>query len=373
MKVGLIASPFIPVPPVRYGGTELFLATLAEALQRLGHDVTVYANAESRVRCRLRSMYERSDWPITDAGRAQLKDLNHTAHACADVEQRCDVVHVNNTQSLAFSRFSRRPFVCTIHHPHDDVLSEFYAWYPDVRYVAISRFQARQEHLPHLTAIHHGLDVTRYQLVERKESYLTFLGRIAPVKGAHLAIQIARESGIPLKLAGEIQPAHAGYWESEVKPYVDGRFIEYVGEADLATKNELLGRSIALLFPIQWNEPFGLIMLEAMACGTPVVALAGGAVEEVVENGLSGWICRDLDAMVARVRDPGIEARRCREYVQRRFSAERMARRYVAVYEQAVAARRQPPSRSATTVELEKDRVRPQRTRDEDRVELSTM
>lgn len=339
MRVGLIAPPFIPVPPLRYGGTELFVATLAEALVRLGHDVTVYANGESRVRCAVRWTYAKSDWPIGDPARAQLKDLNHTARACADIAGRCDVVHVNNTQALAFSHFSTLPFICTLHHPHDATLSEFYAHHPEVAYVAISRFQAQQETLPHLTAIHHGLDLTRYRLLEKKEPCLSFLGRMAPVKGPHLAIAVARKAGIPLKLAGEIQPAFADYWESQVKPHIDGRFIEYVGEVDLAAKNELLGRSLAMLFPIQWQEPFGLIMLEAMACGTPVLAFPGGAVAEVVKQGVSGWICRTVEEMVTRARQPGIEPASCRAYVEQRFSDDVMARHYLAVYEHALQSR----------------------------------
>ncbi len=125
-----------------------------------------------------------------------------------------------------------------------------------------------------------------------KQEYLSFLGRIAPIKGTHLAIEVAKKSGIPLKIAGEVQPIFQDYFDREVKPHIDGKFIEYVGEADLENKNELLGNSLAMLFPIQWNEPFGLVMIEAMACGTPVLALPGGAVEEVVCDGISGFVCQ---------------------------------------------------------------------------------
>src|SRR5205823_8894499 len=138
--------------------------------------------------------------------------------------------------------------------------------------------------------------------------YLSFIGRIAPVKGVHIAIEVARKSGIPLKIAGEIQPAFQDYFDSQVKPALDGKFIEFIGEADLAAKNELLGDSLAMLFPIEWDEPFGLVMIEAMACGTPVLAFHGGSVPEIVKDGVSGYICKSLDEMAAHANNLDIPA-----------------------------------------------------------------
>jgi glycosyltransferase involved in cell wall biosynthesis len=204
--------------------------------------------------------------------------------------------------------------------------------------------------------IHHGLDLDRYPLVERKQPYLSFLGRIAPVKAPHLAIEVARRAGIPLKIAGEVQPLYRDYWEAMVKPEVDGDFIEFVGEADHATKVELLGNSQAMLFPIQWNEPFGLVMIEAMACGTPVVALPGGSVPEVVSDGVSGWVCRDVEEMATRARDLRITAASCRQHVAENFSLDLMVRRYEAVYKVAIAERqalRRPAPRSARQAQPE--------------------
>lgn len=154
------------------------------------------------------------------------------------------------------------------------------------------------------------------------------------MKGAHLAIAVAKRAGIPLKIAGEIQPIFRDYYENEVQPHIDGKFIEYVGEADLALKNELLGNSLALLFPIQWNEPFGLVMIEAMACGTPVLALTGGSVTEVVRDGLSGYVCRSLNEMVGYAKDieTWIRPAVVRHYTERHFSMERMAAEYAKLY-----------------------------------------
>ena len=163
---------------------------------------------------------------------------------------------------------------------------------------------------------------------------MSFLGRIAPFKGAHLAIEVAKNCGIPLKIAGEVQPMFQEYFDTQVRPQIDGKFIQYVGEADLRAKNELLGDSLALLFPIEWDEPFGLVMVEAMACGTPVLALPGGAVAEVVSDGVSGYVCQWLDEMADYARD--VETLICpsavRKYVEQRFNAERIAAEYVQLY-----------------------------------------
>jgi glycosyltransferase involved in cell wall biosynthesis len=139
-----------------------------------------------------------------------------------------------------------------------------------------------------MRTIHHGIDPSQYDFVERKQPYLSFIGRIAPIKGTHLAIEVAKRTGIPLKIAGDVQPLYREYFEKKIKPEVDGRLVEYVGLADLRAKNELLSNSLAMLFPIQWNEPFGLVMVEAMACGTPVLAMPGGSVPEVVRDGF--WL-----------------------------------------------------------------------------------
>lgn len=336
MRIALVAPPFIPVPPRDYGGTELFVAQLAEGLAREGVDVVVYANGESRVDAEVRWLYERSYWPIASEVYDNLKDLNHTAWAVADAARACDLVHVNNITGLVCSRFVEVPMVYTIHHPHEPELSEFYSFYPQVQYVTISDFQRCREAMPLLRTIHHGVDVQRYRLGEAVErrSYLVFLGRVAPPKGTHLAIEVARRSGIPLKIAGEIQPRFRDYWEQQVRPHVDGRFIEYVGQVGLEEKNQLLGGALALLFPIQWDEPFGLVMIEAMACGAPVLALPGGSVPEVVADGVSGFICPSVDALAERAAAlPGrFDPAAVRRYVEQHFPLERMLADYLELY-----------------------------------------
>ena len=339
MRVAVVAPPFISVPPRRYGGTELFIAQLAAGLQKAQIEVVVYANGESSAGAETRWLFPKAQWPLKGEVYDNLKDLNHTTWAIKDAARTCDLIHINNAPGLICSRFVNRPFVYTIHHPHIPELSDFYSYFPDVNYVTISEFQRRQETMPHLQTIHHGLDLSQYQYRDKKQDYLAFLGRIAPIKGPHLAIRAAKKAGIPLKIAGEVQPMFRDYFEAEIRPHLDGSFIEYIGEADLAAKNELLGHARAMLFPIQWDEPFGLVMLEAMACGTPVLALPGGSVGEVIENGVNGFTCSSVEEMAAQAGEVGqaIAPSVVRRHVQERYSLEHMAARYAKLYQGILA------------------------------------
>jgi glycosyltransferase involved in cell wall biosynthesis len=339
LRIALISAPFIAVPPADYGGTELFVAQLAEGLEKAGMDAVVYANGESTVKAERRWLYERSLWPIKQPERAWIRELNHTSWAIRDALNDSDLIHVQSPQGLAFSPFVDRPFVLTLHGPHEDYLSEYYKRYPEVQYVCISDAQCRQESLPHLRTIHHGIDLSLYRLVENKQQYLSFIGRIAPIKGTHIAIEVAHRTGIPLKIAGEVQPIFREYFEKKIRPKIDGKLVEYIGPADLQAKNELLGNSMAMLFPIQWSEPFGLVMLEAMACGTPVLALRGGSVPEVVLDGVSGHICRSMREMTRCIRDLKMRPADVRRYVEENFSVDVMVRRYVSLYQETLQNR----------------------------------
>ena len=342
MRIALIAPPFIPVPPKLYGGTELYLAQLAVGLQQQGIDVVVYANGESTVPVERRWLYQTAQWPIEGEIYDNLKDLNHTTWAVRDASQSCDLIHLNNVPGLVTSRFVDLPFVYTVHHPHLPGLTSFYNDFPDVNYVTISDFQKQRETMPRVRTICHGIDLSLYQMREEKRDYLSFIGRIAPVKGPHLAIEVAQRSGIPLKIAGEVQPIFRDYFESQIAPHLDGRLVEYIGEADLAAKNELLGNSLALLFPIQWDEPFGLVMVEAMACGTPVLALPGGSVREVVRDGASGYVCDSIQQMADRARGLRIPARTVRQYAEEHFSLDRMVTDYIRLYRELIEPAAEP-------------------------------
>jgi glycosyltransferase involved in cell wall biosynthesis len=301
-----------------------------------GVDTIVYTIGESTIDVEKRFLYEESEWPVRGEIFGNLRDLNHASWAVREASRECDVIHLNTAAGMANSRFVKQPAVYTVHHANEPSLSDFYGFYPDVHFVCISDFQGRQQKLPNWRTIHHGVDLNRYRLIETKQDYLCFLGRIAPVKGVHLAIEVAKKAGLPLKIGGQVQPIYGDYYDQQVKPHVDGKFIEYVGEVDLAAKNELLGHARAMLFPIQWHEPFGLVMIEAMACGTPVLALPGGSVPEVVAEGLSGHICRSVEEMAERARTLTLNAAKIRGYVAERFTVERMTADYVALYRELV-------------------------------------
>jgi len=337
LRIALIAAPFIAVPPADYGGTELFVAHLAEGLEKMGVGVVVYANGESTVNVERRSLYQHSQWPIKMSEQTWLKDLNHQSWAIQDAAKDCDIIHLQTAQSLTFSRFSTRPIVLTLHGPHIPEISDFYAHYPEVNYVSISDAQKQTESMPKIRTIHHGIDLGLYRFIPQKQRYLSFIGRIAPLKGTHLAIDVAKRTGIPLKIAGDIQPVNREYFEKKIRPEIDGEMVQYMGLADLQAKNELLGNSMAMLFPIQWNEPFGLVMVEAMACGTPVLAMPGGSVPEVVCNGVSGYICRSVRDMAKHLNNMKIEPSTVRSYVEENFSVERMVKNYVALYQEILS------------------------------------
>ena len=339
MKIGLIAPPFISVPPADYGGTELFVAHLAEGLRKSGMDVVVYTNGDSTVDIERRWIFDHSQWPIKSPEHAWIKQLNHESWAVQDALKDCQILHVQSAQAITMSRFVRHPTILTLHGPHDAALSDLYSYFPDVSYVSISDFQGSQESMPRIRTIHHGIDVSQYRFVAQKQRYMSFIGRIAPIKGVHLAIDVARRTGIPLKIAGDIQPINREYFENKIKPQLDGSLVEYIGLANVEVKNELLGNSMAMLFPIQWNEPFGLVMVEAMACGTPVLAMPGGSVPEVVQDGISGYVCRNVREMTNRVKNLQIDPATVRRYVEENFSIERMAKQYAELYEEAIRSR----------------------------------
>lgn len=332
MRIALVAPPFISVPPKKYGGTELFVGELALGLAKRGIDLTLYTNGESTLPVPMEWLYEKQDWPLPGEAEASLKGLNHVAWAVKKASGEADLIHLNNAAGLPLSHLTDAPVVYTVHHAYEQPLNKFYEGFPEVAFVAISDFQRSRLRVRNARTIHHGVEMAKYILQENKQEHLSFLGRIAPPKGVHLAIEIAYKSGIPLKIGGEIQPLYKDYWEQAVKPKVDGKFIEYVGEVGLKEKNELLGSSMAMLFPIQWDEPFGLVMIEAMACGTPVLALPGGSVEEVVKDGVSGWVRRSPEELAECARNLDFQPSKVQAYAEENFSSDRMVERYIELY-----------------------------------------
>jgi glycosyltransferase involved in cell wall biosynthesis len=338
MRIALLSTCAVAVPPTGYGGTELITAELAKSLTALGHEVTVYATGDSRPAGTLRFRFARPVWPPDE-----LAELRHAAFAWSHIaSQRFDVVHTHQAPSLAVAAMNPIPTVLTLHHHRDLSLLDFYLDFPDATYVAISRRQA--DLVPEMKVrhvVHHGLDPTLYEPGEGRGGYCTFLGRFAEEKGPHVAIDAARAAGVSLRLAGKPHWKDEAYFARELKPRLTqgADAVEWLGELGHAPKVAMLRDATALLFPIDWEEPFGLVMIEAMLVGTPVIAFARGSVPEIVEDGVTGFVVRDVSEMARRLREVGvIDRRRCRARAEARWSSRRMARDYVSIYEKAIAA-----------------------------------
>ncbi|WP_373049036.1 glycosyltransferase family 4 protein [Vulgatibacter sp.] len=342
LRVAVVSTPFVAVPPVRYGGTELVVAELVRRLELRGHEVVLFATGDSQVDCTCRSLFATPVWPPEPL--AELAHASWAADAIRRSARPFDVVHAHVATFLPFARtLDDVPVVYTMHHDRDERLSRFYAALPPgVQYVAISAMQAAlHPELPRRVVVHHGLDPALYPFGPEGQGYLAFLGRFAEVKGPHTAIEVAGRLGRELRMGGRPHPDDAGFQDRVLRQLLDQDHVRPLGELGHGGKIRLLGGADALLFPIAWEEPFGLVMIEAMLCGCPVVAFRGGAVEEVVEPGLTGFVARDGDDMVRLVRDevPRLDRRRVRARAIERFSSRRMADAYVDVYREAIAAR----------------------------------
>jgi glycosyltransferase involved in cell wall biosynthesis len=340
MRIAMISTPFLAVPPQGYGGTELVVHELVEGLVEHGHAVTLFATGDSRTAAELRWLYPTAQWPPNP-----LPDINHVAWAVREAAHgRFDVVHVHSACALACTRFAAAPpMVYTLHHVRDEDLSRFYCFYPDVQYVAISADQAaREDALPHLRVIHHGLDASLYQWTPEPADYVCFVARFAEVKGPHTAIDAAEKAGVSIRVAGSVHPVDQEFGEREVLPRLKRPHVTYLGVIGMQQKVPLLRDARALLAPITWNEPFGLILIEAMLSGCPVVAYPHGSAPELIEPGVTGFLVEDEDELVRTIRAggplEGFDRRRCREHAVERFDRARMVRDYEALYG-AVAAR----------------------------------
>jgi glycosyltransferase involved in cell wall biosynthesis len=339
VRIALVSTPFVPVPPPKYGGTELIVATLARALVRRGHDVVLYATGDSYLPdVEVAYLYEQAVWP-PDPGR----ELNHVAFAARDLAARddIDVVHAHVPAAMAFAPFLGAPVVYTLHHARDEHLDELYRGCASrrVSFVAISH---RQRELLELEAevVHHGLPPGDYALGRGAGRYAAFIGRFAEEKGVDVAIEVAARAGVKLRLAGQPHWKDEAYFRSRVERRLREPHVRWLGEAGHPEKVRLLGGALATLFPIAWEEPFGLVMIESMLCGTPVISYARGSAPEVIDEGVTGWTVRDEDEMAWRLRRLAAGGRfdraRCRERAARRFSVEVMTDGYLMAYAAAL-------------------------------------
>lgn len=340
MRIAQIAPLHEAVPPKLYGGTERVVSYLTEALVEQGHDVTLFSSGDSQTAAKLEACWPqalRLDSTIRDTVAPHMLLLETVYRRAGEF----DVLHFH-IDYYPFSLFSRQPvpFLTTMHGRLDlPELQPVFSAFNDVPVVSISDHQRMP--LPQakwLGTVHHGLPVDLLApRADAKPGYLAFLGRVSPEKGLDRAIRIAGKAGLPLKVAAKIDKADQAYYDEVIKPLIALPHVEYIGEISEAQKAEFLGGAHALVFPIDWPEPFGLVMIEAMACGTPVIAFDRGSVPEVIENGVSGFVVEDEISAVAAVRRlPLLSRPAVRKAFEKRFSSQAMALGYVALYEELV-------------------------------------
>jgi glycosyltransferase involved in cell wall biosynthesis len=335
MHIAQIAPLTEAVPPRLYGGTERVIHWLTEELIALGHEVTLYASGDSITSAQLEAFWPRAlrlDGSVKDPNALHVSMLEQVRqHA-----DRYDFLHFH-LDYYPFSIFSRQtvPFVTTLHGrldlpEHQPVFTTF----STVPVISISDAQRRPVPQANwVRTVHHGLPQDLLKPVAARPSYLAFLGRIAPEKGVDRAIAIARRCGMPLRIAAKVDAVDREYFDEKIRPLLDGPNVAYIGEISDGEKSEFLSGAVALLTPIDWPEPFGLVMIEAMACGTPVIAFNRGSVAEVVDDGLTGFVVEDIEGAIGALdRLPRLSREKIRQHFEHRFTARRMALDYLDAY-----------------------------------------
>lgn len=341
MRILQLAPLWETVPPPAYGGTEAVVSVLTEELVRRGYDVTLCASGDSTTSAELVSVYHRSLRTATDLESPQPYDWMHIALSLRE-GRRFDIIHNHAGElAMAMSHLVDRPMLTTMHcliTPDTRfVWDRYQGWYNTISRAQLATVPPL-ESPKYAGVVYNAIDVASFPFQTDKEEWLLFLSRIAPEKGPQDAIRVARKLGLKLILAGKVDRADVAFHKEVIEPLIDGEQIVYVGEADARLKRELYRRAMCLLMPIRWEEPFGLVMPEAMACGTPVIAYARGAAPEIIVHGETGYLVpEDPDAMADAVRlVDRIDPARCRAHVEERFSPNIMADRYVALYERIV-------------------------------------
>ena len=347
MRIAQIAPLTESVPPRLYGGTERVVSFLTEQLVAMGHDVTLFASGDSRTSAELAAVWPtalRFDAGLRDAFAPHMLMIEQVSRRADEF----DVLHCH-LDYWPFSVLSRQdtPFLTTMHGRLDlPELRPIYDCFPDVPLVSIS--DAQRAPVPDanfIATVQHGLPIDLLTPRRTEPRYLAFLGRICPEKRPDRAIRIARQAGIPLKIAAKVDRVDEAYFRDTIRPMIDGHDVELIGEINDAEKPDFLSGAIALLVPIDWPEPFGLVMIEAMACGTPVIAFNRGSVPEIVEHGVTGLIVEDEAEAVAAIRRvPSLSRAVVRRTFEQRFTAQRMAEDYLALYRR-LAARARPALR----------------------------
>jgi glycosyltransferase involved in cell wall biosynthesis len=332
MRIALIAPPWVPIPPPAYGGTEGVIDRLARGILATGHQVVLFATGDTSCPVPTAWYYEQGQMDRIGSGLVEMRQLIDAY----DTVSTCDVVHDHTMLGpLYASGFDGPPVVTTAHGEFTDETIPIYQQFGDrISIIAISRDQAQHATgIPIAKVIHHGLDLEGFPVGDGRGGYVVYLGRMTAEKGAREAALVSHRTGVPLKIAAKCrEPSEQEYFDEHVRPLVGGP-VEYLGEIDTSDKCELLGGALALLNPIQWAEPFGLVMVEALACGTPVLSFRAGAAPEIIRHGCTGFLCNDVTDMAAKVERLGeIDRANCRSDVEVRFSASRMVAEHLDLY-----------------------------------------
>lgn len=341
MRIAQVAPLWERVPPPAYGGIELVVGLLCDELVRRGHEVTLFASGDSISLAKLEFVHPRAlrlDSSVKECGIYEMLQLSNVY----DRADEFDIIHSHmGCAALPYARLVKTPTVHTLHGIFTPDNEKMFMHARTQPFVSISDAQREPRlGLNCVSTVYNGIDVERYKFYPQPENppYLAFLGRLSPEKGPHLAIEIAKRSGWHLKLAGKVDPVDVEYFEQQIKPHIDGKQIEYLGEANHDQKTFLMGNAVATLFPITWREPFGLVMIESMAVGAPVIAMKLGSTPEVIDQGKTGFLCESVEECIAALdKIYEIDRRACREYVQAKFSAQKMTEGYEAVYQQILA------------------------------------
>lgn len=335
MRIAQISPLIESVPPKLYGGTERAVGYLTETLIEMGHEVTLFASGDSQTRAELEKICPKA-LRLADCIDFNLPNILELQRLIERADE-FDVIHFHTDHfHLPLSRLMKYPHLTTLHGSLDAPdLQNLYQTFSELPFVSISHNQRRPlDKINWLGNVYHGLPQNLYQPSLRGGDYAVFLGRICPEKRLDRAIEITRKAGIPLKVAAKIDRLDKIYFEREIEPLMSQPHVEFIGEVGEDKKNDLLAQAKVLLFPIDWEEPFGLVMIEALACGTPVVAYDMGSVTEVLEEGKTGFIVRSVNEAVSAVKKVDqISRRHCRQAFEERFTAQRMAEEYVKLYE----------------------------------------
>lgn len=343
MRIAQIAPLFERVPPPAYGGIELVVSLLTEELVRRGHEVTLFASGDSITSATLESVHPRAlrlDPTVKEYGIYDMMQLSKVYGKAGEF----DIIHSHvGCTALSYSHLVKTPTVHTLHGIFTPDNEKMFSLARTQPYLSISNSQREDRlNLNCVATVYNGIDPTTYEFYQQPDNpaYLAFLGRISPEKGAHLAIEIAKASGWHLKMAGKVDVVDREYFEQEIKPHIDGKQIEYLGEANHAQKSVLMGGAVATLFPITWREPFGLVMIESMVTGTPVIAMKLGSTSEVIVHEKTGFLCESVAECIAAI-EPARELDRsaCRQHAIDRFSVKTMVDGYEAVYRQILKER----------------------------------